>query len=62
MAIAFTEIPASLLVPGQYQEIDNSLAGSVSDVKRALMIGTMSASGTAAAGRNRGDKCAPPVL
>lgn len=51
MAIAFTEIPASLLVPGQYQEIDNSLAGSVSDVKRALMIGTMAASGTAIAGK-----------
>ena len=51
MAISFTEIPASLLVPGQYQEIDNSLAGSVSDVKRALMIGTMSASGTAVAGK-----------
>ncbi|MBQ9206863.1 MAG: phage tail sheath subtilisin-like domain-containing protein [Treponema sp.] len=51
MAIPFTEIPASLLVPGQYQEIDNSLAGSVSDVKRALMIGTMAASGTATAGK-----------
>ena len=51
MAISFTEIPEALLVPGQYQEIDNSLAGSVSDVKRALMIGTMSASGTAAAGK-----------
>lgn len=51
MAISFTEIPASLLVPGQYQEIDSSLAGSVSDVKKALMIGTMSASGTATAGK-----------
>lgn len=51
MAIAFTEIPESLLVPGQYQEIDNSLAGTVSDVKRALMIGTMSSSGTAQAGK-----------
>lgn len=51
MAIPFTEIPASLLVPGQYQEIDNSLAGSVSDVKRALMIATMAASGTATAGK-----------
>ena len=30
MAIAFTEIPEALLVPGQYQEIDNSLAGTVS--------------------------------
>ena len=49
MAISFTEIPEALLVPGQYQEIDNSLAGSVGDVKRALMIGTMAASGTAAA-------------
>lgn len=51
MAIAFTEIPEALLVPGQYQEIDNSLAGTVGDVKRALMIGTMAASGTAAAGK-----------
>lgn len=51
MAIAFTEIPEALLVPGQYQEIDNSLAGTVSDVKRVLMVGTMSASGTATAGK-----------
>ena len=51
MAISFTEIPEALLVPGQYQEIDNSLAGATGDVKRALMIGTMSASGTAAAGK-----------
>lgn len=51
MAIPFTEIPEALLVPGQYQEIDNSLAGTVSDVKRALMIGTMAASGTAQAGK-----------
>ena len=51
MAISFTEIPASLLVPGQYQEIDSSLAGNVSNVKRALMIGTMAASGTAEAGK-----------
>ena len=51
MAISFREIPANLLVPGQYQEIDNSLAGSVSDVKRALMIGTMTSSGTATAGK-----------
>jgi phage tail sheath gpL-like len=33
------QIPANLLVPGQYQEIDNSLAGEQSDIKRALMIG-----------------------
>lgn len=51
MAISFSEIPENLLVPGQYQEIDNSLAGSVSDVKRALMIGTMASSGTATAGK-----------
>lgn len=51
MAISFTEIPASLLVPGQYQEIDSSLAGSVSDVKRALMIGTMASPGSATAGK-----------
>ena len=51
MAIAFTEIPEALLVPGQYQEIDNSLAGAAGDVKRALMIGTMAASGTALSGK-----------
>lgn len=51
MAIPFTEIPEALLVPGQYQEIDNSLAGAVSDVKRALMVGTMAASGTAQPGK-----------
>lgn len=51
MAIPFTEIPEALLVPGMYQEIDNSLAGTASDVKRALMIGTMAASGTAQAGK-----------
>jgi phage tail sheath gpL-like len=33
------QIPANLLVPGQYQEVDNSLAGAQSDIKKALMIG-----------------------
>ena len=39
MPIPMRQIPANLLVPGQYQEIDNSLAGAQSDIKRALMIG-----------------------
>lgn len=51
MGIAFTQIPENLLVPGQFQEIDNSLAGQTSDVKKVLIIGTKSASGTAAAGK-----------
>jgi len=39
MPIPIRQIPANLLVPGQYNEIDNSLAGSQGDVKKALMIG-----------------------
>jgi phage tail sheath gpL-like len=44
------QIPANLLVPGQYQEIDNSLAGAQGDIKKALMIGSMLASAEAASG------------
>jgi phage tail sheath gpL-like len=50
MPIPFTQIPDVLLVPGQYQEIDNSLAGSTGDVKKALIIAYKSAAGTAPAG------------
>ncbi|MDR2923512.1 MAG: phage tail sheath subtilisin-like domain-containing protein [Treponema sp.] len=39
MPIPIRQIPAALLVPGHYQEIDNSLAGSQGDIKKALMIG-----------------------
>ena len=39
MAIPIRQIPANLLVPGQLQEIDNSLAGAQGDIKKALMIG-----------------------
>jgi len=39
MPVPIKQIPANLLVPGQYQEIDNSLAGAQSDIKKALMIG-----------------------
>jgi len=39
MPIPMRQIPANLLVPGQYQEVDNSLAGAQSDIKKALMIG-----------------------
>lgn len=39
MGIPFKQIPANLLVPGQYQEIDNSLAGTQGDIKRVLIAG-----------------------
>jgi len=50
-AIPFTQIPESLLVPGQYQEIDNSLAGGVEDVKRVLIVDVKGATGEAVAGQ-----------
>jgi phage tail sheath gpL-like len=50
MGIPFTQIPDILLVPGQYQEVDNSLAGSVSEIKKALIIAYKSAAGTATTG------------
>ena len=50
MAIAFTQIPANLLVPGQYQEIDNSLAGESGEIKRVLIVGLKSNTGKAQAG------------
>jgi phage tail sheath gpL-like len=50
MPIPFTQIPDVLLVPGQYQEIDNSLAGSTGEIKKALIIAYKSAAGTAPAG------------
>ena len=50
MAIAFTQIPANLLVPGQYQEIDNSLAGAQGDIKTVLAIGMKAKTGKAPAG------------
>ncbi|MEL3907911.1 MAG: phage tail sheath protein [Treponemataceae bacterium] len=51
MAKAFTEIPANLLVPGQYQEIDNSLAGETSEIKKVLLIGVKSKIGKAEVGK-----------
>ncbi|MDR3192357.1 MAG: phage tail sheath protein, partial [Treponema sp.] len=50
MAIPFTQIPDILLVPGQYQEVDNSLAGTVSEIKKALIVAYKSGAGTAPAG------------
>jgi phage tail sheath gpL-like len=50
MPIPFTQIPGVLLVPGQYQEVDASLAGSTGDIKKALIIAYKGAAGTAAAG------------
>lgn len=50
MPIPFKQIPDVLLVPGQYQEVDNSLAGSVSEIKKTLIIACKSPAGTAPAG------------
>ena len=50
MPIPFTQIPASLLVPGQYQEVDASLAGGSDEIRRALIIAYRSPAGTAPAG------------
>ncbi len=51
MAIPFKEIPAGLLVPGQYQEVDMSLTGGGSNKKIALCIGQMRETGAAEEGR-----------
>lgn len=52
MSVAsFTQIPDSLLVPGQYQEIDNSLAGQAGEVKKVLVVDLKSSTGTAVAGQ-----------
>ncbi|MDR2096743.1 MAG: hypothetical protein LBP76_14670 [Treponema sp.] len=50
MAIPFTQIPDVLLVPGQYQEVDNSLAGTAGEIKKVLLVAYKSAAGTAPAG------------
>ena len=50
MPIPFSQIPANLLVPGQYGEIDNSEAGTQSAVRRALLMGYKLPSAPAAAG------------
>lgn len=51
MAIPMKQIPSNLLVPGMYQEVDNSLAGGVGDIKKVLIIGTMSNGGSAESGK-----------
>ena len=52
MPVPFKEIPNNLLIPGQYQEVDTSLSGGGADTKKALILGQMLASGTAAAGKD----------
>ena len=39
MPISFNEIPSVYRVPGNYQEIDNSLANTAVDAKSVLLIG-----------------------
>ncbi|MDR1836611.1 MAG: phage tail sheath protein [Treponema sp.] len=51
MPVPIRYIPANLLVPGQYNEIDNSLAGSQGDIKKALMIGYKLSTSNAESGK-----------
>jgi len=51
MPVPIRQIPANLLVPGQYQEIDNSLAGAQSDIKKALIIGYKISASVAESGK-----------
>lgn len=46
-----TQIPDILLVPGQYQEIDNSLAGGAGEIKKVLIAGYKTEAGSAEAGK-----------
>jgi phage tail sheath gpL-like len=46
-----TQIPANLLVPGQYEEIDNSLAGAQGDIKTVLIMAYKTAAAPALAGK-----------
>jgi phage tail sheath gpL-like len=46
-----TQIPANLLVPGQYEEIDNSLAGTQGDIKKVLIMAYKTAAAPALPGK-----------
>ncbi|MDR1300963.1 MAG: phage tail sheath subtilisin-like domain-containing protein [Treponema sp.] len=48
--IPIRQIQANLLVPGQYQEVDNSLAGTQEDIKKVLLIGYKTSAGSATEG------------
>jgi len=50
MIVSFKQIPEALLVPGHFQEIDNSLAGTMENIKKALIIAFTGPEGTAAPG------------
>lgn len=45
MSIAFSQIPADLLVPGGYTEFDTSLAGTLSDQPSILLVGRKTSTG-----------------
>lgn len=50
MTVSFSNIPSNLRVPLFYVEIDNSMANSATETQRTLLIGQMTAAGTATAG------------
>ena len=50
MTVSFSNIPSNLRVPLFYVEVDNSMANSATETQRTLLIGQMTAEGTATAG------------
>ncbi len=50
MTVSFSNIPSNLRVPLFYVEVDNSMANSATETQRTLLIGQMTAAGTATAG------------
>ncbi|HAW3343568.1 TPA: phage tail protein [Escherichia coli] len=50
MTVSFSNIPTNLRVPLFYVEVDNSMANSATETQRTLLIGQMTAEGTATAG------------
>jgi phage tail sheath gpL-like len=48
--VSFFRDAGRYVVPGQYQEVDNSLAGSTGEIKKTLIIAYKSAAGTAPGG------------
>ena len=49
MAVSFNNIPANIRVPLFYAEMDNSMANTATGAKRSLLIGLMTAQGSASA-------------
>ena len=53
MTVSFSNIPSNLRVPLLYVEVDNSMANSATETQRTLLIGQMTAEGTATAAASK---------